>query len=103
MFGQSRSKRWRRLRGAVRWGKVPGRITLEKRSFTQMDLTTLQEFRQEIYNSFERAGDSLFNTIDALISESQAQSFPELSLSPFFLRSWSSLYKAFKRGQINRE
>jgi DDE superfamily endonuclease len=68
-----------------------------------MDLTTLQEFRQEIYTSFERAGDSLFNTIDALISESQAQSFPELSLSPFFLRSWSSLYKAFKRGQINRE
>ncbi len=68
-----------------------------------MDLTTLQEFRQEIYNSFERAGDSLFNTIDALISESQAQSFPELSLSPFFLRSWSSLYKAFKRGQINRD
>jgi hypothetical protein len=49
-----------------------------------MDLTTLQEFRQEIYNSFERAGDSLFNTIDALISESQAQSFPELSLSAFF-------------------
>lgn len=68
-----------------------------------MDLTTLQEFRQEIYTSFERAGDALFNTVDALISESQAQSFPELSLSAFFLRSWSSLYKAFKRGSINRE
>jgi hypothetical protein len=68
-----------------------------------MDLTTLQEFRQEIYTSFERAGDSLFNTVDALISESQAQSFPELSLSAFFPRSWSSLYKAFKRGSINRE
>jgi hypothetical protein len=68
-----------------------------------MDLTTLQEFRQEIYNNFERAGDSLFNSVDALISESQAQSFPELSLSAFFPRSWSSLYKAFKRGEINRE
>src|SRR5260370_18876574 len=68
-----------------------------------MDLTTLQEFRQEIYNSFERAGDSLFNSVDAMISESQAQSFPELSLSVFFPRSWSSLYKAFKRGSINRE
>ena len=68
-----------------------------------MDLTTLQQFRQEIYSSFERAGDALFNTVDALISESQAQSFPELSLSPFFPRSWSSLYKAFKRGEINRE
>ncbi len=68
-----------------------------------MDLTTLQEFRQEIYSSFERAGDGLFNTVDALMSESQAQSFPELSLSAFFPRSWSSLYKAFKRGKIKRE
>jgi hypothetical protein len=68
-----------------------------------MDLTTLQQFRQEIYASFQRAGDALFNTVDALISESQAQSFPELSLSAFFPRSWSSLYKAFKRGDINRE
>ncbi len=62
-----------------------------------MNHTTLQEFRQEIYESFERAGDGLFNTVDALISESQAQSFPELSLSPFFERSWSSLYKSLKR------
>ncbi len=68
-----------------------------------MNHTTLQEFRQEIYESFERAGDSLFNMVDALISESQAQSFPELSLSPFFERSWSSLYKALKRGSINLE
>jgi DDE superfamily endonuclease len=68
-----------------------------------MNVSTLQEFRQEIYSSFERAGDTLFNTVDALISESQAQSFPELSLSPFFLRSWSSLYKSFKRGSINRK
>ncbi len=68
-----------------------------------MNHTTLQEFRQEIYASIERAGDGLFNTVDALISESQAQSFPELSLSVFFPRSWSSLYKAFKRGSINRE
>ena len=68
-----------------------------------MNHTTLQEFRQEIYESFERAGDGLFNTVDALISESQAQSFPELSLSPFFERSWSSLYKSLKRGSINLE
>lgn len=68
-----------------------------------MNVTTLQQFRQEIASSFERAGDALFNTVDALISGSQAQSFPELSLSPFFLRSWSSLYKSFKRGRINRK
>ena len=68
-----------------------------------MNVTTLQQFRQEIYSSFEQAGDALFTTVDALISESQAQSFPELSLSPFFVRSWSSLYKGFKRGRVNRE
>ena len=66
-----------------------------------MDYTTLQQFRQEIYACFERAGDALFNTVDALISESQAQSFPELSLSVYFPRSWSSLYKSLKRGRIN--
>lgn len=68
-----------------------------------MNHTTLQNFRQEIYACFERAGDGLFNTVDALISESQAQSFPELSLSVFFSRSWSSLYKSLKRGKINRK
>ena len=68
-----------------------------------MNLTTLENFRQEICTCFERERDALFNSVDALITESQAQSFPELSLSPFFLRSWSSLYKAFKRGCINRK
>ena len=66
-----------------------------------MNVTTLQQFRQEVYACFGKAADALFNTVDALISESQAQSFPELSLSEFFPRSWSSLYKAFKRGSIN--
>jgi len=68
-----------------------------------MNVTTLQDFRQEIYTCMEGAGDTLFTVVDALTSESQAQSFPELSLSVFFPRSWSSLYKAFKRGKINRE
>lgn len=68
-----------------------------------MNRTTLQQFRQEVYASFERAGDALFNMVDALISESQAQSFPEISLSVCFPRSWSSLYKALKRGKINRK
>jgi hypothetical protein len=68
-----------------------------------MNVTTLQQFRQEVYTCMERAGDVLFTTVDALVAESQAQSFPELSLSSFFERSWSSLYKGFKRGKINRE
>src|ERR1700680_2964357 len=73
-----------------------------RRSFTRMDLSTLQEFRHEIYRCFLRAKDALFDTIDALISETQAKSFAELSLSPFFQRKWPSLYEAFEDGQIDR-
>lgn len=66
-----------------------------------MDLTTLKEFRHAVYDCFERAGDALFNTIDALLTENRARSFPELSLSPWFARRWPSLYEAFEDGRID--
>ena len=47
-----------------------------------MNLNTVQGFRHEIYGCFDRAADALFNTVDALLTETQAHSFPELSLSP---------------------
>ncbi len=65
-----------------------------------MNLNTLNEFRHMVYGCFKRAGDALFNTLDALSSETTAYSFPELSLSPLFERRWSSLYEAFEDGQI---
>ena len=68
-----------------------------------MNDTTLQHIRHEIYACFERAGDALFNLVDALVSESQAQSLPELSLSPFFERKWPSVYEALEDGRINVE
>ncbi len=37
------------------------------------------------------------------MSESQAQSLPELSLSPFFERQWPSVYEALEDGRINVE
>jgi hypothetical protein len=43
------------------------------------------------------------NTIDALLSETNAQSLVELSLSPYFERRWSSLYDAFQNAKIDRE
>lgn len=58
-------------------------------SITQMNLTTLQAFRHDLYQCFERAADARF-------PETQAQ----LSLSPFFQRHWSSLYEAFEGGRI---
>lgn len=63
----------------------------------------LQQFRQEIYDSFKREGDTLFNLCDALLSESQARSLPELSLSPAFERTWPSVYKALERGYFRIE
>lgn len=68
-----------------------------------MNLNRLNEFRQQVYNSFEQAADALFNTVDALASEPAAQSLPELSLSPFFVRQWPSLYEAFEDGKIDRD
>jgi hypothetical protein len=66
-----------------------------------MNVNMLKEFRHAVYASFKRAGDALFNTVDALSSEPAAHSFPELSQSPFFERKWPSLYEALEDGQID--
>ena len=68
-----------------------------------MNLNTLQAFRHEVYACFERAADALFNTVDALLTETHAHSFAELSLSPSFQRRWCSLYEAFEDGRIDQE
>src|SRR5579885_156606 len=68
-----------------------------------MNLNTLIQFRHEVYQSFERAKDALFNLVDALVSEDRAQSLPELSLSPSFERKWSSTYEALEDGIINAQ
>jgi hypothetical protein len=67
-----------------------------------MNLNTVQGFRHEVYGCFDRAADALFNTVDALLTETQAHSFPELSLSPWFERRWGSLYEAFEDGRIDQ-
>ncbi len=66
-----------------------------------MNLNTLNAFRQQVSESFEQAADALFNAVDALSSEAAARSFPELSLSPFFVRKWPSLSEAFEDGKID--
>ena len=68
-----------------------------------MHCNTLNDFRQRVYDCFERSGDALFNLCDALVSEPQARSLPELSLSAFFERRWSSVYEALQDGRINVE
>ncbi len=68
-----------------------------------MNLNTLKDFRHGMYHCFGKAKDALFNLVDALASEAAARSFPELSLSPFFERTWASLYEALEDGQIDAE
>src|SRR5205807_7663452 len=68
-----------------------------------MNLNTLKEFRHGMYHCIGSAKDALFNLVDALASEAGASSFPELSFSPFFERTWASLYEALEDGQIDAE
>jgi hypothetical protein len=68
-----------------------------------MHFNTLKHLRQQGYGSFERSRDALFNLSDALLSEGQARSLAELSLSVFFERRWSSVYAALQDGRIDVE
>src|SRR5947207_953954 len=68
-----------------------------------MNFNSLKQIRQHLYESLERGADALFYLGDALLCESQAQSLPELSLSPFFERQWPSVYEALEDGRINIE
>jgi DDE superfamily endonuclease len=68
-----------------------------------MDSNELRRFRHDVYASFVRGKDALFNSVDALITETQITSFPELSQSPWFERKWPSLYEAFEDGRIDEE
>ena len=67
------------------------------------DFQDLTDFRQQIYNCLPKAADALMNTMDALLTENQAQSLPELSLSPYFQRKWHSLYEAFEDGVVETQ
>src|SRR5579859_763101 len=78
-------------------------VITTKRSIAQMHFNTLEPFRQQMYGCFERSRDALFNLCDALASEPQAHSLPELSLSVFFERRWPSIYEALQDGRINVE
>jgi hypothetical protein len=62
-----------------------------------------QQTRGEIYGCLKRAADALFNLTDALLSESQAKSLAQLSLSPSFERKWPSIYEALEDGSIDLE
>jgi len=68
-----------------------------------MNFNTLKQFRHEVYGCFGQAKDARWNTVDALLTEDRAHSFPELSLSPLFERQWPSLYEGLADGKIDQQ
>lgn len=65
-------------------------------------LARLADFRQYIYNRcLLRAGDTLFELLDAVLTSRSISSFAELSLSALFRRGWPSLYEALDDGIVN--
>lgn len=66
-----------------------------------MNLNTWKEIRHQVYHCYQRSRDALFELTDALCSETTARSLPELSLSPFFRRTWASVYETLEDGQVD--
>ena len=54
----------------------------------------LEQFRLEVYHSFDRRADASMELLDALAGNRQARSVVELSLAPGFRRTYSSVYVA---------
>jgi hypothetical protein len=59
-------------------------------------LTTLQTFRQAVYQTLGPARDALFELTDAALLTPAPPSFAHLALSPVFRRRWPSLYEALQ-------
>ena len=59
--------------------------------------TQLEQFREQVYQSFPRCADALMELLDALSSQTTARSVAELSLEASFRREYSSLYAAIDR------
>src|SRR5919108_31660 len=68
---------------------------------TQPQLSKLAAFRQAIYTCFLKAGDVLFEIVDALLLSPRLASFPELSCVPVFRRQWPSLYEGLEDGKVD--
>jgi hypothetical protein len=76
----------------------------EQRQAHTDNANELKTARKEIYDTFRRWPDALFELCDALLSAPGAVgSVPALSLEVIFRRSHGSLYKALALGEIDQE
>lgn len=60
-----------------------------------------RQFRADVYGTFQKRADAVFELIDALSSDTQARSPVELSLSPFFRRQYPSIYDGLDEWQYD--
>ncbi len=60
-------------------------------------IAQFQQFRQSLYELFDSYADTQMNLLDALSSNTSAQSVVELSLSFLFRRGYSALFKAISQ------
>ena len=65
-----------------------------------MKNSTLCAYRNDLYPCLLRAGEALMNLNDALLTDTAAHSFAELTLSPFFEREWPRAYAACQDGRL---
>ena len=69
-----------------------------------MDVNELSQFRTDLYRTFTRWADALFELCDAVVCASgPVGSVPSLSLEPEFSRSHGSLYKALGDGGVDED
>jgi hypothetical protein len=60
----------------------------------QENASQLSQFRQQVYQNFNKRADALMNVVDALSSNTRARSVVELSLEACFEREYTSVFKA---------
>ncbi|MBN2001756.1 MAG: hypothetical protein JXA21_00255, partial [Anaerolineae bacterium] len=55
---------------------------------------SLLQFREQVYQNFNKRADGLLEVVDALSGQQDVRSVAELSLAASFQRTYSSLYKS---------
>jgi hypothetical protein len=65
--------------------------------------STLQQFRTDLYDAFDRRADALLDLGDAMLTAGPVSSPVQLSLAPVHRRGWGSLYAALSKGRIDRD
>lgn len=64
--------------------------------------TELEQFREELYQTFDNRADALMDLIDAVSSYPEAESVVEYSLAPCYRRSYSTISKALNEMRVDK-